>query len=181
MIRDSMVSLGWLERTDRNINMINREFSGLNNTRLNDTTHMQGYSIMDILMTMTLKNHHFIQLLEQALQRLPHNLAAKSYKMGWAWRILFRFLPGLPMKKRSARLLSGDIKKADLFLRLNDQYQKIADLILLHEKSDMNKSIVPFGKGGLLKISTGDFIEYMLAVQEKHLMYARRILMLQDL
>lgn len=180
MIRDTMVSLGWLERADRNIKMINREFSGLNNTRLNDTTHMQGYSIMDILMNMTLKNHHFIQLLEHALQRLPQNLAAKSYKMGWTGSILLRLMPGLPIKKGSVGL-SGNTKIADLFSELNNQFQKISGLILLCEESDMNKRIIPYGKGGILKISAGDLIEYILVVQEEHLMFARRILMLLEL
>jgi hypothetical protein len=59
------------------------------------------------------------------------------------------------------------------------QQNKLKELILLCNRADLNKRVIPFLLFGVIKLSIGETMEYLILCQKSHFRLARRILMLQ--
>jgi hypothetical protein len=161
--------------------MINREFSGLNNTRLNYTTHLYGCCIKEVLINLVWLNAQLIKQTEEAVLKLKKTDFFVAYRQGWRGKLVLKFASDVKCTKKNREQSGSDLGRSGIFTALDQQHQKIKQLLDFCIHSDVNTNVIPYGRWGLFKVSAGDMFEYMLTVQKQHFMLARRILMLQDL
>lgn len=176
-----MKPLSWVERTDRNFLLITREFSRLNITRLTYTSQLYGCGIKEVLIHLLLLHSSFIMQMEEGMRKTQKTRFPESYRQRWSGKIILKFRVNRPWDKEITKHPHKNFSKPEIFSMLDQQHQKIKELLSFYGHSDVNKKIIRLGRRGLFRMSAGDMFEYVLAVQDKHLMLARRILMLQDL
>jgi hypothetical protein len=164
----------WQDETDRIARIITDEFSGLNASQYNYSLHVRSCSILELIINLISVNEKFIAVLESYV---PGNscIGDQNYSQGWLIKYL---LPVFRPKtcRKSSNLIHNYKNPFDV---LELQQQKLKSLLNRCIYFDMNRKIVPIGLFGIIRISLGNYFEYMFAFQRRQIIMARAILMVQ--
>lgn len=169
----------WLIQIEKFICLIENEFLMLNEKQLTYRLHIRHCNIKEL---MTAIYHTNAGLLASLNPSLPVVEGIQKYKQTWVGRyFLSRAKVSRCLSKRENRFsLSKEIAPNRIFSDLLVQENKLKEVIYSGYRLDMNKKAVPFKLAGLIKLSLGETLDYIVIYQQRHFTRARYLLKIQQ-
>jgi hypothetical protein len=168
----------WLRTLDQNREIIYHEFSSLSDIQLNYHVHIQKCSIVEILNNLVKIQNKVIPVIGSHMDKLERTSHRVPYQQGYFSGFVIRLTPGLKCKTGNEVLISCI---GELTGELAGQSKKLENLLHLSAGFNINNRIIRYGYMNALRVSMGDMFELVTRCQQKHVILARRILMLQNL
>lgn len=172
----------WLTETERVIQMIRQDFTGLSESQLSYTVHVNRCNIWQIMIHVANYNARLYAGIVNALPRVQTIGTQQEYKPDWVEKLIFE---RVPLTRCIARKISGQAAPIDslqidlIFQEILDQQYKLKELIEKCKTLDINKRVVPFWLFGLIRLSLAGAIDNLILNQKHQFIKARHILMLQ--
>jgi hypothetical protein len=171
----------WLIQIERIICLIENEFFLLNEEQLNYRLHVNRCNIGEIMSHLNNTNKRLILNLNQSIPMINAIEGKQEYAPGWAGRY---FLSHARLNRCVSttrnRTLPGEGSSVNtIFSALLEQENKLKELIISSTRLDVNRKVVPFWFSGILKLSLGETLEYLVHCQQSHFTQARHLLKIQ--
>ncbi|HLO58476.1 MAG TPA: hypothetical protein VK179_07025 [Bacteroidales bacterium] len=168
----------WLRTLEKNREIIRCEFSSLSAVQLNYHVHIHNCSIVEILNNLVRIQNKVIPKIDGHMDKLEKTTFRVAYQPGYFSGFLIRLSPGLTCKTGNNVLISSI---GELTGELSGQNMKLENLVHQSVQYNINNRIIRFGYMNIWRVSMGDLFDMVTKCQQKHIVLARRILMLQNL
>lgn len=165
---------------DQIIYLINSDLSNLNEQQLAYSVHINRCNIRQIMQHLMNFNAMLIADIEKAICGMKPDGNHQVYKRHCLSKIALRRAERLRCNRRDfvRNHEYPPSRDENTFLILVNQQNKLKELIALGEQTAINKKVIPFRFFGLLKLSIGEALEYLLICQKSHFRLAMQTMML---
>lgn len=171
----------WLADIERIICLTGSEFAPLNEKQFNYSVHIHRCNTRQILLHLLKCITPLILALEHALRETDTPGRLQGFHAGWIGKYAHRRAEHIRCIRKKQGIKGYESREPGhrIIEELIKQQNKLKELILLCNKADLNKRVIPFLFFGVIKLSIGETMEYLILCQKNHFRLTRRILMLQ--
>ncbi|WP_205503548.1 DinB family protein [Rufibacter psychrotolerans] len=157
--------------------LVRAEFLPLDAALLNAKPHATGWSALECLEHLNRYCRFYLPHLEKALSAAPISPGNLPVRYSWIGRKSLAVVdPSSPRKHKTLRHMNPHNSRlttavVDEFLQHQD---RLLSLFALAPKADLNQKNIPVEFFRLLRMRTGEALEFLLAHQQRHLQQALR-------
>lgn len=172
----------WMAEAESIARLVKDDFMPLNEQQLTYRVHVSQCNIRQLMEQVLSNNRRLLDGIEQAIPFAKATKGQQEYQPGFMGKYILDRMASARCNTKETKDQGVDVEDLSpemLFLKITGQQNRFKELVTLCMSVDMNSSMVPFRLHGLIRLSIGEALEYLVLYQKRRFIMARHMVMLQ--